>query len=152
MNKKLLSKVCLSLTAIAVIYNVFSAIPVFSLPLNQAIIAQTNSVETLRKAFQNRTSNLQIQGQGKVLKILSDDNQGDKHQRFLLQLSSGQSLLIAHNIDLAPRVPNLKVGDTVVFYGEYEWNSKGGVIHWTHHDPQGRHPNGWLKHRGKTYQ
>jgi hypothetical protein len=40
----------------------------------------------------------------------------------------------------------------VEFFGEYEWNAKGGVVHWTHHDPQGLHENGWLKHQGRLYQ
>ena len=108
----------------------------------------------LGRALRNRTSNLQVSGSGRVLRILSDDRQGSKHQRFILKLASGQTLLIAHNIDLAPRVNSLRVGDTVDFYGEYEWNSKGGVIHWTHHDPPGgsNHRGGWLKHKGRTYK
>jgi len=87
-----------------------------------------------------------------VTRILSDDNDGSRHQRMILRLASGRTLLIAHNIDLAPRVPSLKTGDTLLFYGEYEQNEQGGVIHWTHNDPQGRHVAGWLEHNGRRYQ
>jgi hypothetical protein len=60
--------------------------------------------------------------------------------------------LIAHNIDIAQRINNLTIGDTIYFSGEYVWNEKGGLVHWTHHDPRGRHESGWLKHNGTTYQ
>lgn len=106
----------------------------------------------LANAFENRTSDIQVKGQGVVIKVLSDDSDGSRHQRFIIRLDSGQTLLVAHNIDLAPRVASLREGDQVIFSGEYEWNSKGGVIHWTHHDPNGRHATGWIKHNGKTYQ
>ncbi len=106
----------------------------------------------LRRAFERRTSNLQVEGRGVVRRVLPDDNKGSRHQRFVLQLGSGQTLLVAHNIDIAPRIRGLRRGDAVAFRGEYEWNPQGGVIHWTHHDPDGRHPGGWLRHRGKTYQ
>lgn len=111
-----------------------------------------SSDDTIARAFENRTSNLQVRGEGTVIRLLSDDVSGSRHQRFILQLASGQTLLISHNIDLAPRINNLTTGDRVVFYGEYEWNAKGGVIHWTHHDPRGRHVSGWVIHNGKTYQ
>lgn len=111
-----------------------------------------NSNQAISDAYQNRLSDIQVRGSGKVSRILSDDNKGSRHQRFILRLSSGQTLLVAHNIDLAPRINNLQNGDSVQFYGEYEWNSKGGVIHWTHHDPGGQHVGGWLKHNGRKYK
>jgi hypothetical protein len=106
----------------------------------------------LLDAFNNKQSNLQVQGEGVVTRMLKDDLEGSRHQRFLLTLGSGQTVLISHNIDLAPRIEGLGTGDSVQFFGEYEWNSKGGVIHWTHRDPGGRHVAGWLKHQGRTYQ
>lgn len=87
-----------------------------------------------------------------MVAILPDDIQGSRHQKFILELSNSQTVLVAHNIDLAPRVEHLGMGDIVDFYGEYEYSNKGGVIHWTHHDPRQRHPDGWLRHRGKIYQ
>jgi hypothetical protein len=110
------------------------------------------SEQLLERAFENRSSDFQVEGEGEVIKILPDDLKGSRHQRFIVRLSSGQTLLISHNIDLAPRISSLRVGDSIAFYGEYEWNPKGGVIHWTHHDPAGRHIGGWIKHQGKTYQ
>jgi hypothetical protein len=107
---------------------------------------------SISRAFKDKKSNVQIEGEGVVIRLLSDDLDGSRHQRFLLRLASGQTLLISHNIDIAPRVANLQKGDKVSFYGEYEWNGKGGVIHWTHRDPQGHHKDGWLKHDGRTYQ
>ena len=107
---------------------------------------------SLEKAFKNNQSDIQIGGSGKVIKILPDDTQGSRHQKFILKLNSGQTVLIAHNIDIAPKISALNVGDHINFYGEYEWNPKGGVVHWTHHDPSGRHEGGWLNHGGKIYE
>ena len=106
----------------------------------------------LQEAYNNQENGLQVEGKGVVIKTLSDDFVGSRHQRFILELDSGQTLLIAHNIDLAPRIDELLQGDDIEFYGEYEWNYQGGVIHWTHHDPSKKHVSGWLKHRGRTYK
>jgi len=111
-------------------------------PVNQALFA----------AMENRRSDVQLEAVGTVVKVLADDNDGSRHQRFLIRAGSGQTVLVAHNIDLAPRVAGLAAGDQVTIYGEYEWNAKGGVLHWTHHDPGGRHVGGWIKHEGQTYQ
>ncbi|MBE2164024.1 DUF3465 domain-containing protein [Acinetobacter oleivorans] len=111
-----------------------------------------NGVDTIKAAYEQRQSNVQVQGSGRVKAILRDDNDGSRHQKFILVLKNGLSILVAHNIDLAPKIPNLKKGDFVDFYGEYEYNPKGGVLHWTHRDPQNRHESGWLKHDEQIYQ
>lgn len=105
----------------------------------------------IEQAFAQKQSHVWLQGHGIVKKLLPDDNQGARHQRFLVSISPDQTLLFAHNIDLAPRVQNLKAGDMVTFRGEYIYNPKGGIMHWTHHDPQGRQ-HGWIKHQDHTYE
>ena len=117
-----------------------------------SLVARDGNDAILENAFANRVSNQQVASQGTVVKILADDTDGSRHQRFIVRLNSGRTLLVSHNIDLAQRIDSLRAGDMVAFYGEYEWNPKGGVIHWTHHDPQGHHPAGWIKHDGQTYQ
>ncbi len=107
---------------------------------------------TLDDAFANKISDIQVEGTGVVVHLFPDDTKGNRHQKFILKLSSGQTLLISHNISLAPRIDALKKGDMVSFYGEYEWNTKGGVVHWTHRDPVGNHIGGWLKHNGSIFQ
>lgn len=107
--------------------------------------------EVLARVFEERRSSVQVQGAGVVKKILPDDNDGSRHQRFIMELASGQTLLIAHNIDQAPRIRSLKPGDRLEFSGEYEWNPQGGVIHWTHRDPGGSHLAGWIRHNGQMY-
>ena len=108
--------------------------------------------DPIARAFANGASDVQVEGGGKVIRVLADDLDGSRHQRFIVELTSGQTLLISHNIDIAPRIDRLMIGDSVRFNGEYVWNEKGGVIHWTHHDPQARHVTGWVIHDGKTYK
>lgn len=114
--------------------------------------AEASGDAAVARAWERRASGVQLEGHGTVIKVLPDDNDGSRHQRFLLKLRSGATLLIAHNIDLAPRIDALQRGDEVAYFGQYEWNPRGGVIHWTHHDPSGRHVDGWLKHKGQIYQ
>lgn len=108
--------------------------------------------DSIGRAFASRTSDIQVEGEGTVIRLLADDLNGSRHQRFIVQLASEQTLLISHNIDIAPRIDGLTVGDSVRFNGEYVWNEKGGIIHWTHHDPRGRHVAGWVLHNGRTYK
>ncbi|MCX5959624.1 MAG: DUF3465 domain-containing protein [Cyanobacteria bacterium] len=120
---------------------------------NQSLSSSSSAADkAISSAYQAQQSGVQVGGEGVVDRVLSDDDDGSRHQRFILRLASGQTLLIAHNIDIAPRIEALRSGDRVAFYGQYEWNAKGGVMHWTHHDPDGQHVSGWLKYNGMVYQ
>lgn len=122
-----------------------------SAPTKPASVAIEND-SVFTNAYARQLSNIQVEGQGTVERILPDDDSGGRHQRFIVRLKAGQTILIAHNIDLAARVSSLQEGDSVAFAGEYEWSAKGGVVHWTHRDPSGRHEAGWIRHNGKSFQ
>ena len=81
---------------------------------------------------------------------MRDDEDGSRHQRFIIDIGDRQTLLIAHNIDLAERVP-VGMGDRVYARGLYEWNDLGGLVHWTHRDPMEDGKGGWVRYRRKTY-
>jgi uncharacterized protein YdeI (BOF family) len=98
-----------------------------NLTLLENASAYSNS-PTASTQTESLTDNSEVVGKGTVVKILSDDHQsggdnGSRHQRFILRLDSGQTVLVVHNID-----------------------------HWTHRDPDERHVDGWLKRNGKIYQ
>ncbi len=98
-----------------------------------------------------KPSDLIVEGIGEVIRLLEDDLDGSRHQRFIVRLDT-YSVLIVHNIDLSPRITSLSVGDFVSFKGEYEWNDRGGLVHWTHKDPKAWHPDGWIEHNGQRYE
>jgi hypothetical protein len=111
----------------------------------------TTGAEELAAAAASRRSGFMVTARAPVERVLADDDEGDRHQRFVLSLGPELTVLGAHNIDLAPRVP-LEVGDEVALRGQYECNPKGGVLHWTHHDPGGRREGGWNRHDGRRYE
>jgi len=121
-----------------------------------ALRKRVNSPATfpeLESAFQQHRSNIWIEGAGTVTRLLRDDTKRPRHQRFVVQIENADfTVMIAHNIDLAPRVP-FKKGDRVEFRGEYVWNAQGGVVHWTHRDPKGgKDSGGWIRWRDFVYR
>lgn len=103
------------------------------------------------QAYAQRQSEVWLDLQGNVSKLLKDDLTGSRHQRFIVKLANQHTVLVAHNIDLAKRIP-LRVGQPIQIRGRYEWNRKGGVVHWTHLDPKNRHPGGWIKYQDVIYR
>lgn len=87
---------------------------------------------------------------GDVVRLLPDDKKGSKHQLFIIQTADGLKLKVAHNVDLAPYVP-LAVGDEVDVKGDLIPSKPMDVLHWTHYDPAGSHPDGYIRHRGRSY-
>jgi hypothetical protein len=124
---------------------------------NSQFNSDTNACQndTIISAFKAQQSDRQVKGCGTVIKVLPDDNEGSRHQKILVELdgvSPKQTLLLVHNIDLAPRVAEVSRGTSLSFYGEYIYNDKGGLVHWTHHDPAARHQGGWIDSHGVRYQ
>lgn len=110
----------------------------------------TTTSSELEQAVLEQRSDVMVEFEAVVDRILKDDNKGSRHQKFIVR-SSLHTILIAHNIDLAPRVP-ITVGDVLIISGEYEWNDRGGVVHWTHHDPQNKRVGGWIELNGKKFK
>ena len=113
--------------------------------------ATSEGEQAILSAYSNKQSDVIVKCDLEVMKILPDDNKGSRHQKALLRLSNGHTVLLAHNIDLAERVP-YQEGDVITVRGEYEFSDKGGVIHWTHHDPRGKHSPGWIEYQGTRYE
>ncbi len=105
----------------------------------------------MSEAYKKSDDGSWIEVTGFVRRLLTDDNDGSRHQRFIIDIGNRRTLLIAHNIDLVDRVP-LGMGDRVHVRGMYEWNELGGLVHWTHHDPHGVEDGGYIRYRTKTYQ
>lgn len=110
-----------------------------------------NAPASAEEAFGSYLNYAQIQDEGTLIKQLPDDTKGSRHQRLILQFENNLTMLLVHNIDVAPRIEGLKKGDRIAFLGEYIWSKKGGTIHWTHRSSTPKHPHGWVRHKGKQY-
>lgn len=112
--------------------------------------APAGSNAALLAAAAAHASGVEVEAYGRVSRLLPDDNEGSRHQRFLVRIGDRLTILVAYNRDLAPRIP-VQAGDSVTLRGEYIWNERGGMMHWTHHDPAGRHEPGWVEYEGRRY-
>ncbi len=113
-------------------------------------VAEDGQAEILQ-AQEAHVRKAEVTVEARVCQLLSDDTQGLPHQRFLIHLNNGSTVLVAHDTKLAPHVP-VSQGDLVRIHGEYIWNGRGGVLHWTHHSLNGRHEAGWIDYNGLRYQ
>lgn len=104
---------------------------------------------------QNGAQHTEIMLDGTVTRVLGvRSGRSGRHEGFYLEPVVPQSgrmpaVKVEDNIDITGYIA-LQRGDRVQLKGQYECND--GVVHWTHHDPSGRHENGYVRVNGQIYQ
>ena len=74
-----------------------------------------------------------------------------EHEQFDMRADDGSPFRVVDNVTLAPRVP-ARPGDRVTVQGELVHDrGRPPIVHWTHHDPHGRHPDGFISLGGRVY-
>jgi hypothetical protein len=104
-------------------------------------------------AYSQSRSQVEVVADGTVTRLLGvQAGRISPHEGFLLRLESGCSLVVRveANTDFTGPIP-LERGEHVLVKGEYEYYPLGGVIHWTHRDPRGRHEGGYIEAAGRIY-
>lgn len=86
-----------------------------------------------------------------IKKMLREEDYREPHQRFLLMLSNGTTVLVANDLQYGTYAP-VQEGNVVRIHGEYIWNERGGVLHWTHKSDEPRHESGYIDFNGMRYQ
>ncbi len=118
--------------------------------------AEGKGVAKVRQSFRAMQSKVWVETEGTVSRLLRDDTNPDngRHQIFLLRLAPDLQVKISHDYDDAGYLDGLKVGDHLKLQGRYEFEERGGVIHFTHRAdrPTKNKPGGWIDFNGKRYQ
>lgn len=104
----------------------------------------------LDEAHRYRQTGFMAEVDGTVARILMDDKEDRRNQKFTMRLGNGQMVLVIHDQETAGRVP-LSVGDSVLVRGEYVWTETGGTLRHTRRDYSARRLHGWIDHRGERY-
>jgi hypothetical protein len=114
-----------------------------------AVISDNTAAQ---RAFERHADGMELTITGTVDRVLSDQNgPSGPHERFIVRLADvSMTVLIEHNLSIAPRVP-VAAAEAVVVHGEYVWNDQGGLVHFTHHDPDRSHEGGYIVYGGKRY-
>lgn len=91
----------------------------------------------------------EVHGRGTVERVLGiRESRTGEHEGFIVRMNE-RSIKVETNTGITGPIP-LHRGDTIALQGQYECSD--GVIHWTHHDPRGRHMSGYIEIHGYRYQ
>ncbi|MBC5809786.1 MAG: DUF3465 domain-containing protein [Candidatus Eremiobacteraeota bacterium] len=107
-------------------------------------------------AWRAQRSRLEVTARGDVARDLGlRRGPSGLHEGFLLHLRGagghGLTVRVETNVDITGPVA-VHAGDAVEVRGEYVYDARGGLIHYTHHDPRLRHPGGYLRVGDRTFQ
>lgn len=112
----------------------------------------TGSFAEVVKIMNSRANRPQILVKGVVEKLLPEDRGSTPHQKYMITVSDRQvsdlKFQIVSNLEFG-RVPAV-VGSEVLVCGEY-LRVGSGMVHWTHFDPHGGHPDGFTILKGRLY-
>lgn len=107
-------------------------------------------------AWRSNRSHLEVTAEGSVARRLGTRvGRSGTHEGFLLHLTGaagrGLTVRVEDNVDITGPIP-LTEGAEVEVRGEYIFDRRGGIIHYTHRDPRGRHSAGYVRVNDKFYQ
>jgi hypothetical protein len=85
--------------------------------------------------------------------VLTDPVESGGHERFQVQATTGETLEVDHNTDLAPSVPIHK-GDQLIIHGQLYIDPGPRIgVHCTHAQTSGGCPNpGWIEFANNYYE
>ena len=104
-------------------------------------------------AYSAGRSHVEVVADGTVTRVFGvQPGRVSPHEGFLFRLASGCDVVVRVevNTDFTGSIP-LAAGERVTVKGEYEYYPLGGVVHWTHRDPRGRHEGGYVDAGGHVY-
>jgi hypothetical protein len=119
-----------------------------------ACASQSPDNAAVCSAYTAGRSHVEVIADGTVTRVLGvQPGRVSPHEGFLFRLGSGCSVIVRveANADFTGPIP-LAPGQHVLVKGEYEYYPLGGVIHWTHRDPRGRHEGGYITTGGRIYE
>lgn len=138
-------------------YHYVTAIAVLTVMICGALLWQSRpgyriepGFKTVQDAYRYHQTGMMAEVTGTVARILVDDRDDTRNQKFIIRLGNGQSLLVLHDQVSSDRVP-VKVDDTVLVRGEYQWTETGGTLRFTQRDYSPRRLHGWIEHQGQRY-
>ena len=87
--------------------------------------------------------------QATVVRVIGERaGRSGEHEGFIIR-TSVRTFKVEDNVNITGPIP-LHRGDVVSLLGQLECDDF--VIHWTHHDPRGRHVGGYIEVHGNRYQ